>query len=149
MTLKIPQSLPKIHGNTDMLLNALSNLISNANRFTHDGEITISAAVDSGQRAMEQDKNRRAEDHLFSTPNSRFITVAVMDNGEGIKPEFFPSIFKRGVSHSGTGLGLSIVKTIIEAHGGKISAESEYTKGTKVIFSLPVNDEGAKKDNKK
>ena len=144
MTLDIPQSLPEIYGNADMLLNVMANLISNANRFTHNGEIMISAAVENGSKPTEHHKKRREEIHQRSSTKHRVVKITVMDNGEGIKPELLPNIFTRGVSQCGTGLGLSIVKTIIEAHGGTISVESEYTKGTKAIFTLPVYDKRGK-----
>ena len=148
MTLDVPQVLPAIYGNADMLLNVMSNLISNANRFTHNGEIMISAAVESGRHPTEHPRKRREETYQRSSTKHRAITVTVMDNGEGIKPELLPYIFTRGVSQCGTGLGLSIVKTIVEAHGGTILVESEYTKGTKAIFTLPIYDKRAK-DRKK
>jgi len=143
MTLDIPHTLPEIYGNADMLLNVMSNLISNANRFTHNGEIAISAAVEN-ERQPPEHKKRREEVYQRSTAKRRIVTVSVIDNGEGIKPELLPYIFTRGVSQSGTGLGLSIVKTIIEAHGGTISVESEYTKGAKATFTLPVYDKRVK-----
>jgi len=148
MKLDVPHALPEIYGNADMILNVMSNLISNANRFTHNGEILISAAVESGRQPTEHHKKRREEFHQRSSTKHRVVTVTVMDNGEGIKPELLPTIFTRGVSQCGTGLGLSIAKTIVEAHGGAISVESEYTKGTKVIFTLPVYDKRTKERKK-
>jgi len=144
MTIDVPQVLPEIYGNADMLLNVMANLISNANRFTHNGEIMISATVEQGKQPTEHHKKRREEIHQRSSTKHRVVTVTVADNGEGIKPEFLPNIFTRGVSQTGTGLGLSIVKTIVEAHGGAITVESEYKKGTKAIFTLPVYDKRAK-----
>ena len=148
MTLDVPQALPEIYGNADMLLNVMSNLISNANRFTQNGEIMISAAVESTRQSTDQHKKRREEVHQRSSTKHRVVTVAVTDNGEGIKPELLPNIFTRGVSHSGTGLGLSIVKTIVEAHGGTIYVESEYTKGTKAVFTLPIYDKRVRERKK-
>jgi len=115
LTLDIPESLPQIYGNTDMLLHVLSNIFSNANRYTRNGNIVLIARV--------------REDT---------VTVTVLDDGMGIKPELLPHIFDRGVSDSGTGLGLAICKTAIEAHNGTIMIESEYGQGTAVIFTLPV-----------
>jgi len=144
MTIDVPPVLPEIYGNADMLLNVMSNLISNSNRFTHNGEILISAAVERGLKPTEHHKKRRDETPQRSSSKHRAVIVTVTDNGEGIKPELLPNIFTRGVSESGTGLGLSIAKTIVEAHGGTILVESEYTKGTKVIFTLPIYDKRAK-----
>ena len=125
LTLDILPSLPPIFGSADMLLHVLSNLLSNANRYTRNGEINISA-----------------------TENEGMITVCVRDNGSGVKPELLPNIFERGVSDSGTGLGLSICKTAIEAHNGTISVESEYKQGTVVAFTLPIySDPEEKQEN--
>jgi signal transduction histidine kinase len=73
------------------------------------------------------------------------ISVEVMDTGIGIPPEDMPRIFEefyRGkhVKTKGAGLGLAIAKKIVEAHGGKIWAESPYPesdKGSKFTFVLP------------
>jgi signal transduction histidine kinase len=116
-TLKVdvPQALPYIFGDTDLLLHVLSNLLSNANRYTKNAAISINA--------VEQDGN---------------ITVKVSDTGIGIKPELLPHIFERGVSDRGTGLGLPICKAAIEAHHGTINVKSEYGQGTSVTFNIPV-----------
>jgi signal transduction histidine kinase len=95
----------------------MGNLLSNANRHTKDGDITVKAESDGGS----------------------IINVTVTDNGSGIAAELLPHIFERGVSGTGSsGLGLEICKKIIESHGGVISAESEPDKGTAVGFALPV-----------
>ena len=117
LALYIPNTLPYILGNADMITQVLSNLLSNANRYTRDGEIAIIAA--------QKDDT---------------VVVTVSDDGLGVKPELLPHVFERGVSDSGgTGLGLTICKVIVEeVHGGKILIESAYGKGTKVRFTLPV-----------
>jgi signal transduction histidine kinase len=76
------------------------------------------------------------------------VAVEVIDTGIGIPPDELPRIFDdffRGsnAGQKGTGLGLSISKRIIEAHGGKIWAESpcpETGKGTRFSFTLPKNN---------
>jgi len=115
LLIEIPNTFSPVLGNADMLLHVLSNLLSNANRYTRGGEITITAAESDG-----------------------LIIVKVIDNGSGIKPEVLPHIFQRGVSDSGTGLGLSICKSAIESHGGNIEIESEINVGTTVIFTIPI-----------
>ena len=68
----------------------------------------------------------------------------VEDNGIGIEEEKLPHIWERfyqadtSRSEKGSGLGLSMAKWIVQAHGGTISAESIYGKGTKFIFQFPV-----------
>ena len=119
LTINIPESLPDILANTDMLLHVLANILSNANRYTRDGEINILAA-------------KRGD----------AIAVTIRDNGQGVAPEILPRIFERGVSDTGTGLGLSICKTAIEeVHNGTISVESEIGQGTAITFTIPVYSE--------
>jgi signal transduction histidine kinase len=99
----------------------LTNLLSNALRYTpRGGEIIV----------------RLAEAGLGL---ERTVTVSVEDNGPGIESADLPHVFDRFYKSSdsgGMGLGLSIGKYLIEAHGGKIWAESEIGKGTKISFML-------------
>lgn len=71
-----------------------------------------------------------------------FLEIAIHDEGPGIAPKNLPKIFDRFFTtdsdRNGTGLGLSIVKAVIEAHGGKISVESEAGKGTTFRVKLPA-----------
>jgi signal transduction histidine kinase len=114
--LDISEQIIPIYGNADMLLQALSSLLSNAIRHTQDGEIIISATADKDA-----------------------VIVTIRDNGEGVKPEILQSIFERGVSTSGSGLGLSICKSVIDNHQGKITIESEPGKGTIATIILPLH----------
>lgn len=111
--------LPCVEGNADQLIQVLINLLSNANRRTHDGAVVLRA---------EAAANR--------------VKVSVTDNGEGVASTLLPHVFER-YSHGktgGSGLGLSICKSIIEEHGGKIGIESKEGKGTTVWFTLPAQD---------
>jgi signal transduction histidine kinase len=120
LSIQIPDGLPKITGNGDMLKQAINNLLSNAAKHTRNGEITVSLNREGGK-----------------------LTATVADTGEGIDPALLPGVFKRGVSGDGTtGYGLSISKTIVETHGGEIRIESEPGKGTTVCFTLPIRREG-------
>jgi len=123
-----PKTLPQIYYDSDSLLNILSNLISNANRYTRNGEIFISAE--------ETD-----EKHLQRT-DRKFVTITVSDTGMGIDPAILPDVFKRGTSKTKnrTGLGLPICKAAVESFGGTITIDSVYGKGTKVVFTAPVYD---------
>ncbi|MFB1080790.1 ATP-binding protein [Jeotgalibacillus sp. JSM ZJ347] len=107
----------------DRIEQVLTNLLDNAIRHTKPGgEITISAQKET-----------------------QFIRFDVIDNGVGIPEEDLPFIFERFYKadkartrgRAGTGLGLAIVKNLIEAHKGKIKAESKLDQGTVFSFYLP------------
>jgi signal transduction histidine kinase len=101
----------------------LTNLLSNALRYTLRG-----GAVNVGLAEAVLD-------------NERDITIFVADSGPGIESERLPHVFDRFYKSSdsgGMGLGLSIAKYLVEAHRGKIWAESEVGKGTKITFSFPA-----------
>jgi two-component system sensor histidine kinase VicK len=87
------------------IMQVIDNLLSNALKFTKEG--TVSLLVESNDR--------------------RQAVVSVKDNGQGIDPSILPKLFTKFATKSevgGTGLGLFISKNIIEAHGGKIWAET-------------------------
>ncbi len=100
------------------------NLLNNAIRFTPKGTITI-------------------DTHVY--PDENKIQVRVLDTGLGIPIEILPRIFEKfitkGLRHeeqSGTGLGLFLCKGIIEAHGGKISAQNNLDAGATFEFTIPI-----------
>jgi len=99
----------------------LTNLLSNALRYTPRGGQIRVRLTETGS-GLE-----------------RNVTISVEDNGPGIESAVLPHVFDRFYKSSdsgGMGLGLSIAKYLIEAHGGKIWAESEIGKGTKISFTL-------------
>jgi len=101
----------------------LTNLLSNAMRYTPHGGVMHVNLAESGSGA------------------ERNVMISVEDSGSGIASEDLSQIFDRFYKSSdsgGMGLGLSIAKYLVEAHGGKIWAESEVGKGTKISFTLPV-----------
>ncbi|HKJ37315.1 MAG TPA: HAMP domain-containing sensor histidine kinase [Anaerolineales bacterium] len=100
----------------------LSNLIGNALRYA-PGRGVVKVGLGESGSGLEN------EALLF-----------VQDNGPGIEPSDLPHVFERFYKSSdsgGMGLGLSIAKYLVEAHGGKIWAESESGQGTKISFTLP------------
>jgi signal transduction histidine kinase len=101
----------------------LTNLLSNALRYTpRGGEIQV--------RLTEAGPSPE-----------RNVTISIEDNGPGIEPAELPHVFERFYKSSdsgGMGLGLSIAKYLVEAHNGKIWAESEVGKGTTISFALPL-----------
>ncbi|KIL48968.1 sensor histidine kinase [Jeotgalibacillus alimentarius] len=114
-----------IHIDPDRIEQVLTNLLDNAIRHTKtEGDITISTNMEN-----------------------QFIRFDVIDNGVGIPEDDLPFIFERFYKadkartrgRAGTGLGLAIVKNLIEAHRGKIKAESKVDHGTTFSFYLPRN----------
>jgi signal transduction histidine kinase len=121
LTLSISDDLPKVKGNPDDLSRLLWNLLDNAlTHAGHDG-IEVSGSADEND-----------------------VRIVVKDNGAGIPPELLPRVFGRGVSgkDDGAGLGLAICKEIALRHGGDVTVESEYGKGTTATVILPARKEG-------
>jgi histidine kinase len=127
LTITCDDGLPSIQADRDRLLQVLQNLLDNALRFTpKDGRVTVTARK-SGQS----------------------IQISVEDNGAGIESKHLPFIFERfyradqsrsRVGGVGSGIGLTISKTLVEAHGGSIWAESGgKEEGTCITFSLPLD----------
>jgi signal transduction histidine kinase len=103
----------------------LTNLLSNALRYTPRGGNVRVGLMESSS----------------SVPEGRAITIFVEDNGPGIEATDLPRVFDRFYKSSdsgGMGLGLSIARYLVEAHAGRIWAESEVGKGTKISFTLPM-----------
>lgn len=116
----VQAALPLAYGDKDRIEQVLVNLIHNAIKFTPPkGKVNVSAESDVDK-----------------------IVVSVKDNGAGINPDDLHRIFERfykadrARTKGGTGLGLAIAKHIIEAHGGKIWAESTAGKGSLFRFTL-------------
>jgi signal transduction histidine kinase len=101
----------------------ITNLLSNAVRYTPaGGEVKVGTSESA-------------------TGGERSVTVFVQDSGPGIPASDLTHIFDRfykSFDSGGMGLGLSIAKYLVEAHGGKIWAESEVGKGTRIFFTLPT-----------
>ncbi len=120
----LPDLLPAVRADSDRVYQVLVNLLSNALRFAPpEGEVEVSARTEDGQ-----------------------VRVLVRDTGPGIPTDELPLIWERfhradpsrARQEGGTGLGLAIVRSIVEAHGGKVSAESELGKGSTFSFTLPI-----------
>jgi two-component system phosphate regulon sensor histidine kinase PhoR len=118
-----PSGLPEVRTDPPRLEQVLVNLIHNAVKFTRPGgEVVLSA-----QLAGE------------------FVCFSVRDTGVGISADDLPRIFERfykadrARSGGGTGLGLSICRHLVEAHGGRIWAESEEGRGSTFYFTLPLS----------
>ena len=117
-----------IHGDSLRLKQVLSNLVSNAIKFTHQGEVVVELKV-----ASENEGKLNFE-------------IAVKDTGIGLHDEFKSHMFEpfsqayetATRTYGGTGLGLAIVKQIVDLFGGKIEVESELGKGSEIRVSLAM-----------
>ena len=118
----VESSIPDVKVDVERISQVLDNLILNAFRYTPaGGEVSLVGSTAEGK-----------------------VKLQIRDNGSGIAPEDLPHIFDRffrgdkARRESGeSGLGLAIAKSIVEAHGGQISAESEPGKGT--VFTITLS----------
>jgi two-component system phosphate regulon sensor histidine kinase PhoR len=114
--------------NRDQMEQVLVNLIDNAIKYTPSGgKVEVKAETGEGQ-----------------------VVIRVTDTGIGIMSQDLPRLFERfyrvdkarSRQSGGTGLGLSIVKHIVETHGGKVSVESEFGRGSVFSVTLPIEPKG-------
>lgn len=140
------ENLPDIYADSRRLDQVLTNLVSNAIKFTPTGRsITIKSEL---KNADDISKNPYFENEL-KTLNGNYIIVSVIDEGIGIKKENLLKAFDKftQIENSlsrkvgGTGLGLPIAKQLIKAHKGTIWCDSEENKGSSFHFALPVTTE--------
>jgi signal transduction histidine kinase len=127
LTLEVAPDLPQLRADYKRMIQIVTNLVSNANKYTPaGGSITIIAqSTNNGQ--MEG------------------VAVTVKDTGYGMSEEdqaqlftkFFRSPDQNIRDEPGTGLGLSITKNLIESHGGELTFASELGKGSEFTFTLP------------
>ena len=109
-----------VNADAERLTQVISNLLTNASKFTQKGEISVNILTDDTDQQ---------------------VVVSVTDTGQGIDPEIMPRLFTKFATKSivGTGLGLYISKRIIEDHGGKMWAENNSDGiGATFSFTLPL-----------
>lgn len=138
--------LPDIYADSQRLGQVLTNLVSNAIKFTPKGKnITIKSEL---KNARDICTNQHFEKDIKSLQGN-YIIVSVIDEGIGIKEENLLKAFDKftQIENSlsrkvgGTGLGLPIAKQLIKAHRGTIWCDSEEEKGSSFHFALPVSVE--------
>jgi len=124
-----PRDIPRIFTDDKKLSQILRNFISNALKFTPNGEVRVSATLVDGDR----------------------VTFAVADTGIGIAAEHIPNLFKDFVQLEvrlqrrlrGSGLGLSLARKFAELLGGRVAVESELGKGSRFSVVLPMRIDAA------
>jgi signal transduction histidine kinase len=124
---QVSDDIPLVFADRERLHQVLFNLLDNAVRLTPPGgEVVVSARRVDGR-----------------------CEVSVADTGPGIPAEHLPRLFERfyrvdparARDDGGTGIGLAIARSVVEAHGGRIRAESEVGRGSVFTFDLPVAPE--------
>jgi PAS domain S-box-containing protein len=127
LALDLETPLPPVVYDSDRIMQVLTNLLSNALKFTPEGGRVLLSA------------HRRNEQ----------LAIQVRDTGYGIPKEDLPKLFTRffrvhrpGKEIKGTGLGLAIVSKIVAGHGGRIEVESELNQGTTFTVFLPFEGPG-------
>jgi two-component system sensor histidine kinase HydH len=113
----IPDSLPALRADRDRIKQVLLNLVLNAiDAMPSGGRLTMGGAA-----------------------SGTAVTLTVTDTGSGIPPELLPRVFEPYVTTKtkGLGLGLAIARRIVDAHGGRIEAESGAGQGTRFRVTLP------------
>ncbi len=129
---EIQQGATRIAADSKQIMRVLVNLVHNAIKFTSSGgKVVIGTRLDEGGQTQQ---------------------FFVRDTGVGIRPEELPRVFERfykadrarakttffGPGGGGSGLGLAIARHVVEAHGGRITAESVIGQGSTFTFRLPI-----------
>lgn len=124
ITVQLGNGIPSMIGDSDRLVQVVTNLLTNAIKYSPDGgEVEVSSSLDGG-----------------------YVRVGVRDHGPGIPPEFIERLFGRYERYEGsakthvigTGLGLAIARQIVEMHKGRIWVESKLGEGSQFFFTIPV-----------
>jgi signal transduction histidine kinase len=133
ITIDFGENLPQIRCDNTRMVQILTNLISNAHKYSPaGGRIVVKAGM--------------AEQSLESAREVSFLQVSVADEGYGISEkdqklifeQFFRSEDSQIRQSTGTGLGLSITKKLVELQGGKLWFDSQHGEGTTFYFTVPV-----------
>jgi signal transduction histidine kinase len=126
MEMSLAPDLPAIEGDPTQIQQVLINLVSNA--FDAMGETPAS---------------RRIVEITTTSNGDGTISVAVRDHGRGIAETARERLFEHffTTKKEGLGMGLAIVRSIVEAHGGTISAENAQGGGARFRFRLPITEE--------
>jgi len=128
LIIDLAADIPDIKFDKDKIMQVVTNLATNAIKFTEKGNVTIK-----------------------TSRNNNIVKLEVRDTGIGIKESDMPKLFQKfsqlekGLERKagGSGLGLVISKEIVEKHGGKIGSESKHGEGSSFYFLLPIEERRA------
>lgn len=144
LTTDVAGDIGSIKADAKKIKQVVINLLSNAIKFTPDGgEVSVSAQRVAGCKFAGKDL--KLETCVLNL-ESDFYEISVADTGIGIKEEDMQRLFRTfeqlekhlTKKYAGTGLGLTLCKKFVEMHEGRIWAESEFGKGSKFTFIIPV-----------
>ncbi|MCV2885013.1 response regulator [Aestuariibacter sp. AA17] len=127
-----PRARISCSGDKTRLQQVLTNLVSNAVKFTHKGYVKLTVTVEE------------------ETQDGCLLTFSIQDSGIGIATEKIPQLFEAFTQaemsttrkYGGTGLGLTISRKLVDMMGGQLFVESDVDKGSRFYFTLPVADIG-------
>ena len=130
LDLEVPEQLPRLYADRDAIEQVLIHLLQNATAASPEGsKISLSAHVEEGDKELD------------------YVLLQVIDRGEGIPVDDLPGVFSslyradnaniQGIGN--TGVELAIVKTLVEAHSGRIWVDTEQGKGSTFSILLPVS----------
>lgn len=139
LNMDIPEDMPPVEADPDSVRQIMNNLLGNAIKSTPvGGVIGISTSI-------HEDNGKAPEEGEMTT----YLKVAIRDSGGGIADKDLERVFDRfyraerplieGLGE--TGVGLSIVKSLVEAHGGRVWVESEIGEGSIFYFLLPISEQ--------
>ena len=131
LALDVAADLPRIHADENPMIQVMTNLISNAHKYTPEGGSIVVAA------------------HVETEQSPNVLHVAVEDSGIGMSGDdlarlftpYFRSDNPAAREQPGTGLGLAITRALVERHGGDIWVESEIGSGTTFHLTVPLHEE--------
>jgi len=130
---KLPERLPPVWADRLRVGQVLTNLVSNAHKYTPEGgKLLLGAEVTRNQWDPEGAKQVV---HLWVKDNGIGISL---DDQAKIFQKFFRSDDSKAREVPGTGLGLNITRSLVEMQGGRIWFDSEFRKGTTFHFTVPV-----------
>lgn len=124
VSVAFPEHLPRVYADSDKIEQVLTNLLENAAKYAEGHGVRVEGTFEAG---------------------ANVLAVAVHDVGKGIPAAELPRLFNKffrgseGGRPSGSGLGLYIARGLVEAHGGRIAAESRLGHGSTFTFTLPTD----------
>jgi signal transduction histidine kinase len=149
---EIEPHLPPVYSDQDKIKQILLNLLSNAAKFTHQGQITISAKLETPLAGEQAGKEHLSFAPLHPRSPADLLSLSVKDSGIGISEEALGRIFEEFQQadssttrqYGGTGLGLSISRKLAHLLGGDLTATSVEGQGSTFTLNLPMHYVAAK-----